>query len=76
MGQIQSVDPPDPYAEFNKPSATIPVNAAKGAQDARKALITYWETQGALAILPPAVGYLILFAILPWIGRGFRSTHL
>jgi hypothetical protein len=38
-------------------------------------LVRYWETQSALALAPPAIGYLILFGVLPWIGRGFRSTH-
>jgi hypothetical protein len=36
----------------------------------------YWGTQSALAFTPPIAGYLILFGVIPWIGRGFRSTHL
>jgi hypothetical protein len=27
-----------------------------------------------MALIPPAVGYLILFLIVPWIGRGFRAS--
>jgi hypothetical protein len=39
-------------------------------------VVRYWEIQSALAFAPPAVGYLVLFGILPWVGRGFRSTYL
>jgi hypothetical protein len=36
----------------------------------------YWGIKSALIFTPPLAGYLILFGLLPWIGRGFRSTHL
>jgi hypothetical protein len=35
--------------------------------------VKYWETQSALTFAPPIIGYLVLFGVFPWIGRGFRS---
>jgi hypothetical protein len=40
------------------------------------AVAQYWETRSAWAILPPVSGYLVLFGVFPWIGRGFRSTQV
>jgi hypothetical protein len=38
--------------------------------------VHYWSYRCALALLPPMIGYLILFGLIPWIGRGFRSTQV
>lgn len=35
-------------------------------------LVRYWSVQGTIAVGPPAVGYLLLFVVLPWIYRGFN----
>jgi hypothetical protein len=34
----------------------------------------YWAQCAAVAIGPPVFGYAVLFIVVPWIGRGFRST--
>lgn len=47
----------------------------QGEKGKSQSTTRYWEAQSALALMPPIVGYLLLFGILPWIGRGFRSTQ-
>jgi hypothetical protein len=32
----------------------------------------YWIPHIAVALLPPTIGYVALFLIVPWIARGFR----
>jgi len=41
-----------------------------------KPVIAFWERQAAIALVPPAICYVFGFVVIPWIGRGFRSTHL
>lgn len=35
----------------------------------------YWGRRGFMAITPPLVGCIVIFGVVPWIGRGFRSTR-
>lgn len=35
--------------------------------------LPYWTRRAALAVLPPGLGYLFIFWVLPWIWRGFAS---
>ena len=37
--------------------------------------VSYWKWRGVTAFAPPVTGYVVFFGILPWIGRGFRSTQ-
>jgi hypothetical protein len=46
------------------------------ASEPRQSVARYWETRSAWAFTPPVAGYLILFGVLPWIGRGFRSAQV
>jgi hypothetical protein len=48
----------------------------KYRQTASRVITKYWEIQSARALAEPVIGYPILFAILPWIGRGFRSAQI
>jgi hypothetical protein len=34
---------------------------------------SYWISRAAIALLPPAAGYVALFLVFPWITRGFRA---
>lgn len=34
--------------------------------------LQFWETRSSIALLPPTVGYLLLFVVVPWVYRGFR----
>jgi hypothetical protein len=38
-------------------------------------LVSYWGFRSAWALLPPIPGYVIVFYILPWIGRGFAHNQ-
>ena len=38
-------------------------------------VVKFWERQAAIALVPPAIGYAFGFVVIPWIGRGFRSTQ-
>ena len=37
--------------------------------------MSYWPGQITLAILPPPVGYILCFVIIPWIMKGFREPE-
>jgi hypothetical protein len=70
---------PRVWDEYGKPvpvSKLSDVELEQYRNAARQTVARYWEKQSALVFAPPVVGYLILFGVLPWIGRGFRSTHL
>ena len=77
-------DQDDPYAKYARPAKSDdPWEEAPREWKLRQqtpsadpqSATRYWETRSALAFLPPVVGYMVLFGVLPWIGRGFRSTH-
>jgi len=34
----------------------------------------YWATRSAVGLLPPALLYLFLFQVIPWVYRGFRQA--
>ena len=33
----------------------------------------YWVSRTSVMLLPPALGYAVLFLVMPWIGRGFKN---
>jgi hypothetical protein len=35
----------------------------------------YWGTRFAVTLIPPAIGYFILFVVAPWVYRGFVSKE-
>jgi hypothetical protein len=50
-------------------SEPLPAQTWTVAQQVRR-----WTWATGLSMVPPLLGYLILFYLLPWIYRGFRSS--
>ena len=46
-----------------------------GAVVNRNDVIKYWGFRSSIAVGPPMIGYAVLFAVLPWIGRGFVKNQ-
>lgn len=56
-------------------SARTLTDADIARYDRRNDLLKYWGLRSSIAFAPPVIGYLILFSILPWIGRGFVKSQ-
>jgi hypothetical protein len=37
-------------------------------------LLHYWAVRSSVAVLPPALFYLFLFHVVPWVYRGFKPA--
>lgn len=68
-----TLDPPTiPTAnDWQTVSPTSPLHVVKSEPLPVESQRSYWMHRSALAVLPPALGYLLLFWLLPWIWRGF-----
>jgi hypothetical protein len=63
------IPPPPAGFDLDKPPAQAAAIDFTGGQFADEK--PYWTPRIALAVLPPIMGYLVLFIAVPWIVKGF-----
>jgi hypothetical protein len=75
-GAPHTLDPPTvpPVNDWQTVSPTSPLRVVKSEPLPSKTQRSYWIYSSALALIPPVLGYLFLFRLLPWIWRGFAVT--
>jgi len=73
------IDSPNPSNKEGEPKLTVsPEEFLRNAahQEERHRAIVRWSWVAGLALIPPILGYLLLFCVSPWIYRGFTPAHL
>ena len=65
-GQIK---PPPGFILDEKPQNSL-------VADVKTSPLEYWGIRAGITVAPPIGGYLLLFSVIPWVYRGFKSgTH-